>query len=129
MRFMSSLSVAMSDVELEAAGGVVVRVELLVDELDVLPAARLLEYQAALRRHEREILHGEDDRLLVAVVHVLVVGPGRAEEGVALLPFDLGRLGVLLVLHHIEALALKHVVDRERRMAMRLEPLARIEDR
>src|SRR3954452_1398530 len=129
MFFMSSVSLATSDVQLEASGGVLVRNELLVDLLDVLAAARLLEQQAALRGEQRKILHGKDDRLLVAVVHVLVIGPGGTKERVALFPLDLGRLRVVLVLHHVEALALEHVVDRERSMPMRLESLPRIQDR
>src|SRR5581483_8110535 len=124
MAFMSSVSAATSDVQLEAAGGVLVRDELLVHLLDVLAPARLFEQQAALRGEQREVLHREDDRLLLAVVHVLVIGPRRAEEGVALLPLDLGRHGVTAVLHYVEALALKDVVDREQGVAVRLQALA-----
>src|SRR6185369_302256 len=124
MRFMSSVSTAMPvasavaeedlDIDLETPSRVLVRDELLVDELDVLEAARLLEQKIALRRQQREILDRENDRLPLAVVDVLVIGPRRTEERVALLPFDLGRLGIALVLHHVEAGSLQDVIDRER---------------
>src|SRR5579883_2066375 len=59
---------------------------------------------------------------------VMMIGPGRTEESVAFGPFDLGRLSFLLVLHHVEALALDDVIDRKGIMPMRLQSLAGIED-
>jgi hypothetical protein len=59
--------------------------------------------KASLSREQREILHGQDDRLLVAVVDVLVINPRRAQERIALLPFDLRRFRVVFVLHDVEA--------------------------
>ena len=55
------------------------RNELLADELDVVDAARLFEQQASLRGEQRKVLDGQDDRLLVAVVDVLVIDPCRTQ--------------------------------------------------
>jgi hypothetical protein len=56
-------------------------------------------------------LKGQNDGLLVTIVHVLMKGPGWAQPGIALLPLDLGRLVLIFVLHNVETDTLDRVID------------------
>src|SRR5262245_37448923 len=94
---------------------------------NVFYAARLFEHEAPLRREQRKILDRKNDRLLGAVIDMLVVSPRRAKKRVAFRPFDFLRF-LVLVLHHVKSGALDDVVDRKRVVTMCFQTLAGVEN-
>ena len=88
---------------------------------DVFHPHRLLEEQGPLGRHVGHVLDHVHHRVLVPFGLVLVIGPGRTDDGVAAL------VGEFDPFHRGEPLALKIVVDGHRIVPVIGHRLARVD--
>lgn len=88
---------------------------------EILHADRLLQQQGPIVRHLRHVLAHIHDRVLVASGLMLVIGPGRTDDGIAL------SVGIARAIHRGKAGTLEIVVNRYRVVPVVGDQLARMD--